>query len=174
VKRRPVAGVGVRELEPAATSIVSTVSSMGEQEKPVIMLGGGKVCLPPMHANRGFGLTRRVPSIALAGFRMVWFATRMMSKPLRELEFCMNTETLSWLPTLPVIVAGLEGHELALFAIRQTVPVACPCASVIAGTLKRAAARSRIDEKSNAIFFKNYTCISRLPKTIMYDLSFPS
>ena len=71
-----------------------------------------------------------------------------MSKPLSASEPWMKTETRSWVPTVPLIVRGLEGHELELVGIMQTVPVNCPWAGVSEGMRKTVPRSNRTEEYS--------------------------
>jgi len=67
----------------------------------------------------------------------------------------MKTDTRSWVPTVPPIVAGLEGHELELVGMRQTVPVNCPWTGFAAGMRNMVPSSSRTEEYSIflAMFF---------------------
>jgi hypothetical protein len=60
----------------------------------------------------------------------------------------MKTDTRSWAPTVPPIVAGLEGHELEPVGMIQTVPVNCPWAGVVVGMRNMMPSSSRTEEYS--------------------------
>lgn len=60
----------------------------------------------------------------------------------------MNTDTRSWVPTVPPIVAGLDGHEPELVGIMQTVPVNCPWAGFAAGMRTTMPSSSRTEKYS--------------------------
>lgn len=45
-----------------------------------------------------------------------------MSNPLRAFEFCMKTETWSWVPCVPDNTAGLDGHEVVPDETMHTTP----------------------------------------------------
>lgn len=68
----------------------------------------------------------------------------------------MNTETVSWVPTVPVMVAGLEGHEEVLVGIIQTVPV-CAWTGEIPGSRIIEPNRTRTDANNSLDFFKSFT-----------------
>jgi hypothetical protein len=57
----------------------------------------------------------------------------------------MKTDTRSWVPTVPPIVAGLDGQVLELVGIMQTVPVNCPWAGVVAGMRNMVPSSSRTE-----------------------------
>ena len=69
-----------------------------------------------------------------------------MSKPFSASEPWMKMDTRSWVPTVPLTVTGLEGHELELVGMIQTVPVNCPCAGEIAGMRNMVPSSSRTEE----------------------------
>ena len=60
----------------------------------------------------------------------------------------MKIETRSCVPIVPLMVTGVEGQELALVGIMQTVPVNCPWTGVAEGTRNRAPRSSSRDENN--------------------------
>ena len=69
----------------------------------------------------------------------------------------MNTETLSWVPTVPVI--ELEAQDKAPLGTMHIVPAESPCAGGESTAANRRLPISiKIDEET-IIFFKNYTRI---------------
>lgn len=72
----------------------------------------------------------------------------------------MKTETRSCVPTVPVMLAGLEGHEVAPEAIMHTVPVNCPRTGVAPGITNSAPKSSRRETK-NSLVFKIFSNIPR-------------
>jgi hypothetical protein len=134
--------------------------SVDEQVGPVTRI-------PLKHSTNtvgGPGNTVPVRS-APAGLRIVRSANRVTSKPFKAVEFWMNTETRTCVPTVPVIDAGLDGQADALVGIMHTMPVDAPCAGVeFTAANKTVPINMRIDAEAKVIFFKNYTRICGLHK----------
>jgi hypothetical protein len=143
--------------EPTAKRSVSTVS-VDEHVVP-------SSSTPLKHSSNtvcGPGSTLPV-STAPAGLRIVWSASSVMSKPFNPVEFWMKTETLSCVPTVPVIEAGPDEHDEAPAGMMHTVPAEDPCAKEKFPAANRKVPISRkIDIEITAIFFKNYTHTLRL------------
>jgi len=120
---------------------------------------------PLRHSNNtvcGPGRTLPVRS-APAGLRIVWLANSVTSKPFNPVEFWMKTETLSCVPTVPVIDAGLDEHDEAPAGMMHTVPSEDACAMEKFPAANRTVPISRkIDIEITPIFFKNYTHTLRL------------
>jgi hypothetical protein len=93
VNSNPVVGLLVRPHPAqliAASSIVSAVAVVGQPAPPEIF------CTPPTHSESMVGESRTVPVRSTPdGWRIVWSARTVMSKPLRGAEFWMNTATRS-------------------------------------------------------------------------------
>ena len=131
--------------------MVSVDEQVGPDNRIPLKHSSNRVCGP--------GSTLPVRS-APAGLRIVWSANSVTSKPFRPVEFWINTETRSWVPTVPVIDAGLDGQEDAPAGIMQMTPVEAACAGAEFEAANKIVPISRkIDAETIVIFFKNYTRI---------------